>query len=110
MAGDSAPVIEAITPIDVILKHRNAANGRHFCVIGAPTITENKIGRMTGKQLFRGQIDDGKGKLEFFAFGNFPPIKAGVVGAILKGAGMAAGLVEIRADGVRNLKKPARSL
>jgi hypothetical protein len=135
MAGDPAPAVEAITRVDLILKNRDAFNGRHFCVVGAPTITENKIGRVTGNHLFRGQLDDGTGKLEFFAFGSFPPLKADervemcgkfhkynlhrhgigfsnelVVGAILKGAGIAAGLVEIRADGVRSLKKPVRSL
>lgn len=118
--------IEPITKIGAILKNRDLANGRHFCVVGAPTVTENKIGRVTGKHLFRGQLDDGTGKLEFFAFGRFPKVETGervemcgkfhkyylhrhgvgysnelVVAAILKGDGIAAGRVMLGPDGVR---------
>ncbi|MDX6769592.1 MAG: hypothetical protein SF051_08680 [Elusimicrobiota bacterium] len=131
-AGDPAPTPEAITPIGAILKNRDLANGRHFCVVGLPTVTENKVGRVTGKHLFRGQLDDGTGKLEFFAFGRFPRVTVGervemcgkyhkynlhrhgvgfadelVVAAMLKGAGIGAGLVEVGPDGVRHRGKPA---
>jgi hypothetical protein len=131
-AGDPAPAVEPIARIGAILKNRDRANGRDFCVVGLPTVTENKIGRVTGKHLFRGQIDDGTGKLEFFAFGSFPRVQPGervemcgkfhkynlhrhnvgytnelVVAAILKGPGIAAGLVEIGPDGVRHRAKPA---
>ena len=120
----SAPA-ETITPIDAVLKNRDAANGRHFCVVGKPVITENKVGRVTGKHLFRGKIDDGTGTLELFAFGRFPSVATGelievcgkfhkyymhrhgvayhdeiVAEAILKGKGIAAGLVEITPKGI----------
>jgi hypothetical protein len=131
-AQEAAPAVEPITRIELILKARDAANGRHFCVVGMPTVTENKIGRVTGKHLFRGQLDDGTGKLEFFAFGKFPPVQAGervemcgqyhkfklhrhgvgfhdelVVAAMFKGAAIASGRVEIGPDGLRTRKKAA---
>ncbi len=132
-AGDPAPSVEPIVKIGVILKNRDRANGHHFCVVGLPTVTENKVGRVTGKHLFRGQLDDGTGKLEFFAFGSFPPVLPGervemcgkfhkynlhrhnvgyanelVVAAILKGPGIAAGLVELGPDGVRHRAQPKK--
>lgn len=131
-AGEPSPAVEPIAPIGTLLKNRDRANGRYFCVVGAPTVTENKVGRVTGKHLFRGQLDDGTGKLEFFAFGKFPLVKEGervemcgrfhkfklhrhgvgfnnelVVEVMLKGANIAAGLVEVRPDGVRFLGKTA---
>lgn len=130
-AGEPANPPEAIAPIGVILKNRDRANGRYFCVAGLPTVTENKVGRVTGKHIFRGQLDDGTGKLEFFAFGRFPAMKAGervemcgrfhkfklhrhgvgfsnelVVEVMLKGANIGAGLVELKPDGVRYRGKP----
>lgn len=133
VAGDVAPAVEPIVKIGTLLKNRDRANGRDFCVVGMPTVTENKIGRVTGKHLFRGQLDDGTGKLEFFAFGRFPPVLAGervemcgrfhkynlhrhgvgyvnelVVAAMVKGAGIATGLVELGPDGVRHRGKPAQ--
>lgn len=125
-AQEAVRAVEPITKIGAILKNRDLANGKHFCVVGLPTVTENKIGRVTGKHLFRGQIDDGTGKLEFFAFGRFPKVETGervemcgkfhkyylhrhgvgysnelVVAAILKGDGIAAGRVVLGPDGVR---------
>ncbi len=124
LAG-SASAAETITPVETILKNRDAANGRHFCVVGKPVITENKVGRVTGKHLFRGKIDDGTGTLELFAFGRFPAVATGelievcgkfhkyylhrhgvgyhdeiVAEAILKGKGIGAGLVEITPKGI----------
>jgi hypothetical protein len=129
-AQDAAPQVEPITRIELILKARESSNGRHYCVVGMPTVTENKVGRVTGKHLFRGQIDDGTGKLEFFAFGKFPPLKAGervemcgqyhkfklhrhgigfhdelVVAAMFKGAAIATGRVEIAPSGIVVRKK-----
>lgn len=129
-AQEAAAPVEPITRIELILKARDAANGRHFCVVGMPTVTENKVGRVTGKHLFRGQIDDGSGKLEFFAFGKFPPVQAGervemcgqyhkfklhrhgigfhdelVVQAMFKGAAIASGRVEIGPSGIVVRKK-----
>lgn len=131
-AVEPAPAVEPITRIDAILKNRELSNGRYFCVAGAPTVTENKVGRVTGKHLFRGQIDDGTGKLEFFAFGKFPLVREGerielcgkyhkfklhrhgvgfadeiVVEAMLKGANIGAGRVELGPGGVRLRPKPA---
>lgn len=74
-AGEAA--IEPITKIGAILKNRDLANGKWFCVVGVPTITESKIGRVTGKHLFRGRLDDGTGTLEMFAFGHFPKVASG---------------------------------
>lgn len=124
LAGPAAAA-ETITSIGLILKNRDAANGRHFCVVGRPVITEDKVGRVTGKHLFRGRIDDGTGALELFAFGRFPPVASGelievcgkfhkyylhrhgvgyhneiVAEAILKGKGIAAGKVEITPRGI----------
>lgn len=134
LAQEAAPQVEPITRIELILKSREASNGRHYCVVGTPTVTENKVGRVTGKHLFRGQIDDGTGKLEFFAFGRFPPLQAGervemcgqyhkfklhrhgvgfhdelVVAAMFKGAAIASGRVELGPAGlkVRKQKAPA---
>jgi hypothetical protein len=129
-AQDAAPQVEPITRIELILKARESSNGRHYCVVGMPTVTENKVGRVTGKHLFRGQIDDGTGKLEFFAFGKFPPVQAGervemcgqyhkfklhrhgigfhdelVVAAMFKGAAIATGRVEIAPSGIVVRKK-----
>lgn len=131
-AGERAPAVEPIAPIGALLKNRDRANGRYFCVVGTPTVTENKVGRVTGKHLFRGQLDDGSGRLEFFAFGRFPLVKEGervemcgrfhkfklhrhgvgfnnelVVEVMLKGANIAAGLVEVKPGGVRFLGKTA---
>ncbi|MEQ1917909.1 MAG: hypothetical protein ABL955_01810, partial [Elusimicrobiota bacterium] len=68
---------ETITPISDILKNRERANGRNFCVVGKPVEIDQRVGRVTGKHLFRGKIDDGTGRLEIFAFGYFPPVALG---------------------------------
>jgi hypothetical protein len=126
----AAASVEPITAVSAILKNRDQANGRRFCVVGVPTVTYNRVGRVTGKLLFRGQLDDGTGKLEFFAFGKFPAVSTGerveicgkfhkhylhrngvgvsneiIAEAILKGAGIAAGKVELGPNGVRARKK-----
>lgn len=111
---------ETITPIADILKNRDLANGRNFCVVGKPVEIKEKVGEVTGKHLFRGKIDDGTGQLTLFAYGRFPAIHIGeaieVCGkytkfylskgnnpyhnqiearAILKGKMISAGLVDI---------------
>jgi len=133
LAGPAAAT-ETITPIGDILKNRERVNGQHVCVVGKPVITENKVGRVTGKHLFRGGIADGTGVLALFAFGNFPTVASGelievcgkyhkfylhrhgvgyhneiVAAAILKGRGIASGMVEITAAGIvpRQMKKKA---
>lgn len=128
--AEDKPAPEVLSPMGDVVKNRDRVNGRFICVAGATTLTENKVGRVTGKHLFRGQIDDGTGKLEFFAFGTFPPIRAGervemcgkfhkfnlhkhgvgfnnelVVSAMVKGAAIGAGLVELRPDGVSYRRK-----
>lgn len=124
LAG-AAPAAETITPVADILRNRDRSNGRHFCVVGKPVITENTVGRVTGKRLFRGTLSDGTGALALFAFGQFPPVAGGepievcgkyhkyylhrhgvgyhdeiVAAAILKGKGIASGMVAITAEGV----------
>ena len=126
---------ETITPVGDILKNRELANGRHFCVVGKPVLTENKFGRVTGKHLFRGEITDDTGTLALFAFGNFPPVADGqlievcgkyhkyylhrhgvgysdeiIASAILKGSGIAAGRVEITERGIVAAKKKPKSV
>lgn len=133
LAG-SAAAAETITPIGAILKNRDRENGRHFCVVGKPVITEDKVGRVTGKHLFRGKIDDGTGVLELFAFGSFPPVASGelievcgkyhkfylhrhgvgyhdeiVAAAILKGKGIASGMVEVTGTGIVPGKKKSKA-
>jgi hypothetical protein len=118
LALRAAAAVEPITPMGDILKNRESWNGRSFCVVGKPVEMDERIGRVTGKHLFRGKIDDGTGRLEIFAFGHFPSVALGerieVCGkynrfkihrngvgyhdeieavAILKGAGIAAGKV-----------------
>lgn len=129
LAGPAAAA-EMITPIVDILKNRERMNGRYVCVVGEPVITENKIGRVTGKHLFRGGIDDETGALALFAFGKFPIIASGELievcgkyrkfylyrhgvgyhneigaAAILKGSGIASGMVEITGAGIVPRKK-----
>lgn len=129
-AGD-APDIELITPIGAILKSRDLNNATGFCVVGLATVTENKVGRVTGKRLFRGEITDATGKLNFFAFGALPPVRPGtrvelcgkyhkynlhkhgvgypdelVVEAIFSGAKIGTGQVVLTPQGYRNRPKP----
>lgn len=117
-ALSASAAVETITPMGDILKNREWANGRNFCVVGKPVEMDERIGRVTGKHLFRGKVDDGTGRLEIFAFGYFPPVALGelieVCGkynrfkvhrngvgyhdeieavAILKGKGIAAGKI-----------------
>lgn len=126
-AGDPP---ETISAAGDVVKNRDRVNGRFICVAGTATVTENKVGRVTGKHLFRGQLDDGTGKLEFFAFGSFPAIQPGervemcgkfhkfnlhkhgvgfnnelVVSAMVKGAAIGSGLIELRPDGVSYRRK-----
>lgn len=112
--------VETITPIGDILRNRERANGRNFCVVGKPIEINSKVGEVTGKHLFRGKISDGTGVLVLFAYGQFPSISFGetieVCGrydkfylskgnngyhnqirasAILKGKGIASGRVKL---------------
>lgn len=129
----SASATETITPISAILKNRDLANGRNFCVVGKPVEIKEKVGEVTGKHLFRGKIDDGTGQLTLFAYGKFPAIILGeaieVCGkytkfylskgnnayhnqiearAILKGKMISAGLVDIvNGEVMLRPKKPA---
>jgi len=116
----SAAVVETITPTGDILKDRDRANGRNFCVVGTPAAINQKFGEVTGKHLFRGKIDDGTGALILFSYGSFPVLAVGEkieacgrfdkfyvspskkhyhnqlkASIILKGKGIASGLVEV---------------
>jgi hypothetical protein len=120
LRASAAAVPEAITPVGDILKNRDRSNGASFCVVGKPVEMDERVGRATGKHLFRGKLDDGTGRVEIFAFGWFPPVALGekieVCGkfnrfkihrngvgyhdeieaaAILKGKGIASGLVVV---------------
>jgi hypothetical protein len=120
LALPASAAVETITPISDILRNRDWANGKNFCVVGKPVSIEEKFGKVTGKHLFRGKLDDGTGTLELFAFGYFPPVAVGeaieVCGrydkfrfhknnvgyhneieavAILKGKGIASGAIVV---------------
>lgn len=73
----ASAAVETITPVGDILKNREAANGRNFCVVGKPVSIKEKTGEVTGKHLFRGMLDDGTGQIMIFAYGNFPRVSLG---------------------------------
>lgn len=73
----AASATETITPISHILRNRDLANGRNFCVVGKPVKITEKVGEVTGKHLFRGILSDGTGQLMIFAYGNFPRVSLG---------------------------------
>lgn len=114
---------EPISKAGDILKNRGALDGRALCAVGKVVELNERFGRVTGKHLFRAKLDDGTGVLQVFAFGFFPKVangesieacgrfnkakrhRNGVVYldeieavAILKGAGIAAGVVDIVED------------
>lgn len=122
---------ETITPIASILANRDAANGRTFCVVGVPVEIKQKFGEVTNKHLFRGRINDGTGELILFSYGSFPVLATGEkieacgrfdkfyispskkhyhnqlkAAIILKGSGIAAGMVEV-GDSIKVAKKPS---
>ncbi len=131
LALPASAAVETITPVADIFRNRERANGRNFCVVGKPVEIDQRIGRVTGKHLFRGKLDDGTGQLQIFAFGRFPPValdeRIEVCGkynrfkihrngvgyhdeieavAILKGKGIAAGSVVI-GETISAAPKPA---
>jgi len=116
---------EPISKAGDVFKNREVVDGHVICAVGKVVEVDERFGRVTGKHLFRAKIDDGTGVLQVFAFGYFPkvavgePIEAcgrynkaklhrnGVVyrdeieaTVILKGAGIASGLVDIVNDKV----------
>jgi hypothetical protein len=132
LALPAAAAAETITPIADILRNRDWANGKNFCVVGKPVEITEKYGEVTGKHLFRGKIDDGTGRLVLFSYGNFPAVALGeaieVCGrydkfkvskgnknyhnqiearVILKGKLIASGAVEVGESIVLAAKKPA---
>ncbi len=116
---------ETISKAADVLRDRDALDGRTICATGKVVDLDEKFGRATGKHLFRAKIDDGTGILQVFAFGYFPKITAGEpieacgrfnkakrhrngviykdeieAVAVLKGAGIGAGLLDIVGDRV----------
>jgi len=132
LAPAAAAAAEMITPIGFILANRDRLNGRSFCVVGIPVEMRQRFGEVTNKHLFRGKLSDGTGELILFSYGSFPILAAGEkieacgrfdkfyvspskktyrnqlkASVILKGPGIAAGLVQIVGDQITVAKKPA---
>lgn len=125
---------EPISRAADVLKNRDALEGHTICAVGKIVDLDERYGKVTGKHLFRAKLDDGTGILQVFAFGFFPKVsngepveacgrfnkakrhKNGVIYpneieavAILKGKGIAAGLLDIVDDRVVTKAKTAPS-